>query len=56
MNCGENNFTTCDLGEGRDVMFLGLILEFILRHQLFLPIVAVFNFTKKKSTTILTAI
>jgi hypothetical protein len=24
MNGGENNFTTCDLGEGRDVMFLGL--------------------------------
>jgi hypothetical protein len=42
---------TCDLDEGRDVMFIGLILEFILRHQFFLPIVAVFNFTKKKSAT-----
>jgi hypothetical protein len=51
MNGGENNIMTCDLDEGRDVMFLGLILEFILRHQFFLPIVAVFKFTKKKSTT-----
>ena len=51
MNGGENNITTCDLDEGRDAMFIGLILEFILRYQFFLPIVAVFNFTKKKSTT-----